>query len=41
MVLLSLFGIAAATAAGAATWTAVAHYGVATPPVSTPEIDIL
>lgn len=41
MALLSVFGIAAATSAGAATWTALAHYGVATPPVSAPEIDVL
>jgi hypothetical protein len=41
MILLSLFGIAAATTAGAATWSALAHYGVARPPVSAPEIDVL
>ena len=41
MVLLAVFGIAAATAAGAATWTAVAHYGIAKPPVDAPEIDVL
>ena len=41
MVLLSVFGIAAATTAGAATWAALARYGAATPPVSAPEIDVL
>lgn len=41
IVLLSVFGIAAATTAAAAGWHAVAHYGVATLPVSAPEIDVL
>jgi hypothetical protein len=42
MILLTVFGIAAAASAGAATWTAVAHYGMAThEPVTAPEIDVL
>ena len=41
MILLAVFGIAAATSAGAATWTALTHVGMATRPVSAPEIDVL